>query len=299
MAVSSMALATAVVDGLALGGLYALVAISFNVLYRPTNVFNFAQGELVMLGAMLGAITMGATGLGFWPAALVVLAAVGMLCLLQGRLTVEPVLRRSSSSHSWLITTLAFSMIVVNAVNLIWSPDPIRVAPPWPFSTRAVSWDGVLRTSTYKLAVIAAAVGLTLVIEWTYRSRLGLAVQAVAEDREAALLRGIRPDQLGRLSFFAGGALAGLAGLMAAPIMFASTGLGAILLFKGFAAAAIGGIGSNKGALLAGLTIGVAESLGVLFLSPGYQLAVVFLLFLVVLMIRPQGFFGRIEERHV
>lgn len=299
MAVSSMALATAVVDGLALGGLYALVAVSFNVLYRPTNVFNFAQGELVMLGAMLGAIVMGATELGFWPAALVVLLAVGVLCLVQGRLTVEPVLRRSSISHSWLITTLAFSMIIVNAVNLIWSSDPIRVAPPWPFSIRAIVWEGVLRTSTYKIAVIVAAIGLTVLVEWAYRSRVGLAIQAVAEDRDAAMLRGIRPDFLARLSFFAGGSLAGLAGLMAAPIMFASTGLGATLLFKGFAAAAIGGIGSNKGALVAGLVIGVAESLGVLFLSPGYQLTVVFILFLVVLMIRPQGLFGRFEERHV
>lgn len=293
------AIGAAVADGLALGSVYALVGVSFNILYRPTNVFNFAQGELVMLGAMVGATATAVWALPFLAAAALAFAASGALALLEERVAVEPVLKRSAKSHSWLITTLACSMIAVNAVNLIWDADPIRVNPPWPLSVMSFNVAGLFRTSTYKIAMVVAAALVVLGVEIAYRTRAGAAVMAVAEDREAALLRGVRPDRLARLSFVLGGGLAGLVGLLCAPVMFASTGLGAMLLFKGFAAAAIGGVGSNRGSLLAGLLLGVVEALGVLFLSPGYQLATVFLVFLVVLMIRPQGLFGPFEERHV
>ncbi len=290
---------TAVMDGLTLGSFYALVGVSFNVLYRPTNVFNFAQGELVMLGAMLGASVMMAWALPFLAAAALVFVSVGILAWLQERLAVEPVLRRSATSHSWLITTLACSMIAVNAVNLIWNADPIRVAPPWPLSVRGFEVAGLFRTSTYKIAIVVLAIVVVIGIERAYRTRAGAAILAVAEDREAARRRGHKPDPMARRSGLRGGGLAALVGLLCAPVMFASTGLGAALLFKGFAAAAIGGIGSNRGSLIAGLLLGVVEALGVLYLSPGYQLTVVFLVFLIVLMLRPQGFFGRLEERHV
>lgn len=295
----AQAVMTAVMDGLTLGSLYALIGVSFNVLYRPTHVFNFAQGELVMLGAMVGATVMAAWTLPFLAAAALVFVAIGALALLEERLAVEPVLKRSAGNHSWLITTLACSMIVVNAVNLVWNSDPVRVSPPWPLSTRLFVVAGLFRTSTYKIAIVVLTAFVVLAVERAYRTRAGAAVLAVAEDREAALLRGIKPDRLARLSFFLGGGLAGVAGLLCAPLMFASTGLGAMLLFKGFAAAAIGGLGSNIGCWAAGLMLGVVETVGVLFLSPGYQLAVVFLVFLIVLMIRPQGFFGRLQERHV
>lgn len=296
---SLMSLLTAVVEGLTLGSIYALVGVTFNILYRPTNVFNFAQGELVMIGAMLGGTVMAFTGLPFLVAALIVFVGVGLLALLQERMAVEPVLRRSSTSHLWLITTLACSMILVNVVMKIWGADPVRVDPPWPLTVRSFEVSGLFRTSTYSVALIVFAVVLVWAIERVYRTRAGAAILAVAEDRDAALLRGVRPERLARLSFFLGGGLAALVGLICAPIMFASTVMGALLLFKGFAAAAIGGIGSNKGCLIAGLILGTVEALGILFLSPGYQTAVVFLVFLGVLMIRPQGFFGQAEARNV
>lgn len=299
MTASLMSILTAVMEGLTLGSVYALVGVTFNILYRPTNVFNFAQGELVMIGAMLGGTLMAFSGLPFLAAVPVVFLGVGALALLQERVAVEPVLRRSAKSHLWLITTLACSMILVNLVMKIWGADPIRVVPPWPLTVRSFEVAGLFRTSTYGLALVAFAIALVWAIERVYRTRIGAAIQAVAEDREAALLRGIRPDSLARLSFFLGGGMAALVGLLCAPIMFASTLMGALLLFKGFAAAAIGGIGSNKGCLIAGLILGAVESLGVLFLSPGYQTTVVFLVFLSVLMIRPQGFFGEVEARNV
>lgn len=284
--------------GLTAGSLYALVAVSFNILYRPTNVFNFAQGELVMLGAMLFA--SGSTIVGLpWPLALAAtMAAVGLLALAEERIAVAPILAKAQHGTGWVITTLAVSLIVANLVGRFWGPDPILVKPPAPLSMETFDVFG-MRLSSYQLALLALTIVLVLGVEQVYRTRQGKAVLAVAEDREAALLRGINPARLSRWSFFIGGAFAALVGILAAPILYASTSLGPALLLKGFAAAAVGSIGNNRGALIAGYLIGLTEAIGAAVLSPGYQEAVVFVLVLAVLLARPQGLFGRTFTRTV
>ncbi len=136
-------------------------------------------------------------------------------------------------------------------------------------------------------------------IDRLYRSLWGKAALAVAEDREAALLRGIDPAAISRWSFAFGGAFAALTGYLAAPVLSASTTLGGILLLKGFAAAAIGGLGSNRGALAAGYLIGLAEAASSLWLSPGYHNAVMLVLVLIVLLARPGGLVSSLEARTV
>lgn len=287
-----------IVSGVTAGSLYALVAVGFNVLYRPTNVFNFAQGDLVMLGAMLAASAITIAGLPWFVGALAALLGVAAIGLLEERIAVAPVLRRSASGHAWVITTLSVSMIVANLVGRIWGPDPIAVRPPPLLSTDSLDLFGIT-ISSYQIALIVATMLLVLGVEAVYRTRTGKAVLAVAEDREAALLRGISPESLSRWSFFLGGAIAALAGVLAAPLLYASIGLGPALLLKGFATAAVGGIGSNRGALIAGYIIGVAEALAAVVLSPGYQLAATFAVMLAILLVRPHGLFGQPEARVV
>jgi branched-chain amino acid transport system permease protein len=284
-------------NGLAAGSLYALTAVGFNVLYRPTNVFNFAQGDLVMLGAMVAA-SVCAAGLPWFVALLAAAALVGVIGLVENVAAVAPVVRRSSASHGWIISTLAFSLIIDNLVGHVWGPDPIRVDPPWPLSVTTFVVGG-MRTSTYQIGLIVMTGVMILLIEQFYRSRAGKAVRAVAEDRDAALLRGIDPERLSRWSFVLGAGFAAMTGLLASPIMYASTALGPSLLVKGFEAAAIGGIGNNRGALLAGWILGLAEALGGSLLSPGYQAASTFVLLLVILLIQPRGLFGAPEMRSV
>lgn len=284
--------------GMVAGSMYALVAVSFNILYRPTNVFNFAQGELVMLGAMVFASLATLLGWPWYAALLVTLACIGALTLLIERVAVAPVLAKSQHGTGWVITTLAVSLIIANGVNRIWAADPIVVRPPAPLSTDTFSLAG-MTVSPYQIFLVILTLVLVLVIEQVYRTRHGKAVLAVAEDREAALLRGINPSRLSQWSFFLGGAFAGLAGVLAAPVLYASTGLGPSLLLKGFAAAAVGSIGNNRGALIAGYLIGVTEALGASLLSPGYQELVVFLLVLGVLLVWPHGLFGRPFTRTV
>jgi branched-chain amino acid transport system permease protein len=287
-----------VAHGIVAGSLYALVAVSFNILYRPTNVFNFAQGELVMLGAMIFASLSSLAGVPWLVAFAATLVAVGLIGLVEERVAVAPILARSQTGTGWVITTLATSLIISNLVGRFWGPDPIAVKPPGPLSMESLEF-GSLRISSYEIALVLVTFVLVAIVERAYRTLKGKAVMAVAEDREAALLRGIDPGSLGRWSFFLGAAFAAMTGILAAPVLYASTSLGPDLLLKGFAAAAVGSIGNNRGALIAGYIIGVTEAVGASLLSPGYQEAVIFIVVLGVLLVRPEGLFGSPNARTV
>jgi branched-chain amino acid transport system permease protein len=286
------------VTGLTAGSLYGLIAVGFNILYRPTRVFNFAQGDLVMLGSMGGAILLTQMKLPWWVALVVAIMAVAALAVLEERLAVAPVLRQSSHGHAWVITTLAVSMIIVNIVGKIWGPDPIVVPAPAPFSTDVLPFNGV-SISSYQIALIILTLLLVIAVDRLYGTLWGKAAMAVAEDRDAALLRGIDPNAISRWSFALGGGFAALTGMLAAPILNASTLLGAMLLLKGFASAAIGGLGSNQGALMAGYLIGLVEAFSALWLSPGYHNGVMLVVVLLVLLVRPGGLFNSLESRTV
>lgn len=287
-----------IAHGIVAGSLYALVAVSFNILYRPTNVFNFAQGELVMLGAMIFASVVSLAGAPWFVGFAATLVAVGLVGLLEERIAVAPILARSQTGTGWVITTLAISLIISNLVGRFWGPDPIPVKPPSPLSMDALDL-GQFHVSSYEIMLVIATIVLVVIVERAYRTLQGKAVIAVAEDREAALLRGIDPGRLSRWSFFLGAAFAAMTGILAAPLLYASTELGPDLLLKGFAAAAVGSIGNNRGALIAGYIIGITEAVGASLLSPGYQEAVIFVVVLAILLRRPQGLFGRPGARTV
>lgn len=287
-----------IVSGLTAGSLYCLVAVGFNILYRPTKVFNFAQGDLVMVGSMASALLI--TQLHWpWPAAFAAAAvAVALLALLEERVAVAPVLKRSTSGTAWIITTLAVAMIITNLVGKVWGADPIVVPAPAPLSNDILTLGGI-NISSYQIALIGVTIVLVVLVERLYGSLWGKGALAVAEDRDAALLRGIDPVSISRWSFALGGAFAALTGALASPILSASTTLGGMLLLKGFAAAAIGGLGSNRGALIAGYTIGLTEAASALLLSPGYHNAVMLVLVLGILLARPGGLFSSLEARTV
>ncbi|MEU5990409.1 branched-chain amino acid ABC transporter permease [Spirillospora sp. NPDC047418] len=290
-------IADILVAGLVFGSLYGLVAMGFNVLHRPTNVVNFAQGELIMIGAML----MAATPIGGLPwgiAVLCVMAVVAVVTLAEERVAVTPVLRRSSHAAGWVITTLAFSLLIAEAAGRLWTDQPSTVAPPWPLSMDVNHVAG-FRFSSYQVAVVAAAVAVVLLLGLLDRSRLGTALRAVAADRDGARLRGIDPRSLTRRSFLLGGALAGLTGVLAAPLLLASVTMGLGLLIKGFAALAVGGIGDNRGVLVAGWVLGTVEAAGAAYASPGSQSVVLFAAMLLILLVRPNGLRGLAVQRHV
>lgn len=294
--VTLRAFLTAVFAGLGIGSIYALVAVGFNIIRATTNVFNFAQGDLVTVGAFVGFAALSERGVPVLlavGATVVICAAVGLLIEL---IAVRP-LGDPAKTHSWLVTTLGAGIIIQSLLLVVYGPTTRRV--PSLVSDEPIQVGDAVIRPVYLLA-IALAVGTTLGLEVLFRNtRRGKAWLAMAEDAEAAQLRGVNPIAVRMFSFAAACALSGLAGIVMAPVIFARFDAGALLVIKGFVAMAIGGFGSHRGALVGGLAVGLVESVSVLWISATYGNMIVFVLLLAFLLSRPQGLFGRFEERPV
>lgn len=287
------------VSGLTTGSIYAMIGVSLNIAYKPTKVFNMAQGGLMMLGMMFAWVFLSHFGLPWIVGVPLVMLVVAVISVIEERIAVAPLHNSPGHSHAWVITTLAFSIIVVNAADQIWGADPRYVAPITGTSLSPVHI-GSFSFSTAQLVVIVIAFLSIGVVEFFYhRTRLGRAVLAVSEDSDGARLCGINPLRLTLGSFAAGGAFAALTGAIATPILFASTAAGLDLLVKGFIALAIGGLGSNWGALAGGLLIACIETYSSVYMSPGERQMLLLAVFLVVLLARPNGLFGQLSGREV
>jgi branched-chain amino acid transport system permease protein len=286
------------VDALTIGALYGLVGVSFNVMYRPTGVLNFAQGDIVLVGAVISWLAIEIYSVP-WPlAVLLVLVAGALFGIVEERIAIWPVLRRSPTAHGWVLSTLAVSILVQNAMGIMLSDEPRIVRPAPGFSVHPAHL-GPLSISSYQVAVWGFALLVTGLLWLFYRSAHGRAVLALAEDRDAALLRGVRSGRLIVFSFALGAAVAALAGLVAAPITFAAVSISPLFIIKGFEAAAIGGIGDDRGALVGGAILGIVEGFAAQLLNVGYRDAASFVAFMLVLLIWPLGIFGKAALRRV
>jgi branched-chain amino acid transport system permease protein len=295
---SSSLLLGAIFTGLVFGSIYALIGVSFNIGYRPTNVFNFAQGSVVMIGGLMSYTVLVAHGLP-WLAAVPIVFAVGaVIGYLEERLAVRPILDRSQTSAAWVITTLAVTLILDSLVAWRYPQGVYNVDPPHPLSLDAHDILSV-PVSSYQVALIVITIAIVALAEIVYGSRAGRAIRAVAEDREGATMRGIDSRRLGAASFAVSLGVAAVAGLLAAPILLASTSLSQTFLIFGFQAAAVGGVGNNKGTLVAGWLIGIIASVGAVYLNPTAGQAFTLLALLLILVIRPAGIFGQQEVRRV
>jgi branched-chain amino acid transport system permease protein len=274
------------VSGLSFGAVYALVALGFSLVYRTMGLVNFAHGAVLMIGAYVASTFYLSARLPFAvavPAAIAVNAVVGLL--------IERVLRplENKDFDLMLIGTIGAGTALEAVAVLIWSssgrgvPTPVRTAP--------LDVGGV-RIPTYNVVVIGVAavvmVALTLFLQ---RTKRGAAMQAVAMDHEAATAVGIHVGRSNAISFAIGAGLAALAGSLVSPILFVSPTMGDSLGIQGFAAAILGGFGSIPGAIVGGLGIGVIGSFAAQSFQ-GYSDLVTFVVFTVLVMIRPTGIFG-------
>jgi branched-chain amino acid transport system permease protein len=287
------------IEAVTIGSLYGLVGVSFNVIARPTGVLNFAQGDIVLIGAALAYVGLSLLSLP-WLVALLLVAAAGMAFgLVEERVAIWPVLRRASSAHGWVLSTLAVSILVQNVVGLGLGEEPLRVPAPSVLSAGTRELVGSVRLAPYQVGIWVACWGLAGLLYLFYRTKHGRAIRALAEDRDAALLRGVNATRLVMVSFALGAALAAMAGMIAAPITFATPTMSNLFLFKGFEAAAIGGLGDNRGAMLGGLVVGVAEAFAGQVLDTGYRDVATFAVFLLILFFRPVGLFGKATLRQI
>jgi branched-chain amino acid transport system permease protein len=277
-------LAQYLASGIVVGGVYALIGLGFVIVYRVTRIINFAQGEFVMLGALLMA-----TGRGFaLPTAaafVLAVAAVAAVGALLERVGIHPIRRAPPTAA--LIVTIGASIAIRGAALAVWGTDPYALDP---FSTGPplrVLGASVVRQGLWVLAVAAVAfAGLGLFFTRTYA---GTAVTACAVSPRGARLMGIRVERMWLLAFALSAALGATAGAVIAPITYATYDMGLMLGLKGFVAAVLGGLMSPVGAIAGGFLLGLLESLSAGLLSSGYKDAVAFVALILLLLAQVAG----------
>ena len=277
-----------IVNGLALGSVYALIAIGFSLVFGVANIINFAQGALVMLGAFFAftAIGMGAP---IWLATLVSIALTALVGVLIEWLALRPL--RNAPYIAPLLSTLALAVIFDTAAEIVWSAE----MQPFPSPLQAYVWfvGGAFVTGV-DIAALATGVLIVAGLWWFLRrSWTGQALRATAQDPEAAAQMGIPVDAMRRLAFAMAGALGAVAGVLVAMYyqsVFPQMGIPFGL--KGFAAALLGGLASLPGAVVGGLLLGVLESLASGYAGEGYRDLVAYATLLLVVVLRPHGLLG-------
>lgn len=274
--------------GLSMGMIYAMLAMGIVLLIRAVGILNFAQGDLFMMGAYITyALTYQAhlPLAAMIPVALIVFAIFGTLFMF----SVYWPLRRSTWSATILISTLGASVVIKEVAKLIWGTVPLVSEP----IAKGVLVIGTARLEYQYLFIIGIGaliiIGVFLLFDKLY---VGRVMQAAAQDKYSAELLGIPTILTTVATYVISMSLVGIGGYLVAPLFLVSTSLGSFLL-KGFAGMVIGGMGNVKGAVLGSLMIGIIESFATLFTTT-YKDAVVFLVLIVVLIVRPQGFFGQL-----
>ena len=284
------------ISGLALGCIYGLIALGFVMIYKATEAINFAQGELMMLGAFLGLGLMEVAALP-WPAALaaaVLLAFAGGMAI--ERLAIRPVL--GQPQFAVVMLTIGLGYMFRGAMTMIpyWGTETHALQSP---VSGQVLRSGGLSVSFDQLLVMATTAALCLALFALFRfTRVGIAMQAVSQNQMAAYLMGIPVRRLNGFVWGVSAAVACIAGILLAPLTFVHVNMGIIGL-KAFPAAVIGGFGSMPGAIVGGLIIGVAEALAGFYLPEGVKDVVPYAVVLIMLVVKPTGLFGDAARRRV
>jgi branched-chain amino acid transport system permease protein len=277
-----------VLSGLMVGGIYALIALGFTIVFNATEAINFAQGAFVMLGGMV-AVALYAAELPLIVACLGAVAIVTGVGLLFERLTLAPL--RHVSVMNLIIITIGAFLFLEGAAMVVWGKDAFSLPPFSGEEPIRVLGASFLPQTLWILGTTAVVV--ILVRLFFDHTMLGRAMRAVAANRFAATLMGVNVKRMVACSFALAAGVGAVAGVIIAPIAFAQWDRGTMLGLKGFTAAIVGGLGSGPGAVVGGLLLGVLEALGAGFLSSGYKDAIALLLLIVMLLVRPEGLCGR------
>lgn len=284
-------LASILVTGVALGSVYALIGVTYNVMFSASRVMSFTTGQVGMLGGVLGAMFVSQIGLP-WPVSLVLtLAGCALFGVLTELIAVRPVLA-ALDKHLYVLSTLALALMVQQATAIWWGTEP----RPFP---RLAGFGIAGVEERFWLPPVACALVIGG-LEWIYRRTLiGRAFLAVAEDGFAARALGLPERQLRTLSYALAGAVAGLAGFAGGQLLLAYFANGAMLNFYGFVPVALGGLGNNRGAVAGGLLLGLFQQAANFTVGGVFASVAVFSVFIAVLLLAPQGLFGGPAVRRV
>ena len=298
-----MVLLQALFSGLALGGVYALVALGFSITHTTTKTLNFGQGEFLVAGAFIAvgslllfagkpftaALDQADVTLGrYLLALLTTVAVVGLLGVLLYYTAIRPFF--GASGMAWVMSTIGFGIILQNSAMAIWGGSSIAMPSPLGDEVLRIAGAGV---RPQEILVIVCTLAVMAALDYVlHKTKIGKAVRAVATNRQAAALMGINVTAIVVLAFVMSSGLAGLAGLLIAPITTASVFMGLNIALKAFSAAILGGLTSPRGCIAGGLLLGCVEALVGLWHAELREITL-FMLIILVLMVKSEGLFGR------
>ena len=280
------------INGISLGSVYAIIALGYTMVYGIAKMLNFAHGDVIMVGAYISFCTT--TYLGLPPivsvlAAMIVCTILGIL--IEG-LAYKPL--RKASSLAVLITAIGVSYFLQNVALLIWGSAPKVFGSVAPFGSVSLFGGELIITAESIITVAACVVIMVALTFFTKKTKMGKAMRAVSEDKDAAELMGINVNVTISLTFAIGSALAAIAGVLlcsAYPVLIPTTG--SMPGIKAFTAAVFGGIGSIPGAMLGGILLGIIEIFSKSYISTALSDAIVFAVLIVVLLVKPTGILGK------
>jgi branched-chain amino acid transport system permease protein len=274
------------INGLTTGSVYALVALGYTMIYGILGLINFAQGEIYMCGAFVTVLLLATGQVNFYLACAAGMAAAALLGVVLEWVAFRPL--RGTNPLVPLISAIGASIFLQSLALLLFGPENRPFPIQFTFSIIKIAGVSV---SVLQIAILAAALGfMALLVLFMRFTTYGKAIMACALDRETARLMGINVDRMVSLTFLVGSVLSGAAGIMMA-IYYNATypRMGFLPGLKAFSAAVLGGVGNIPGAILGGMLLGVAESLGAAYISSGFKDAIAFAILILVLLLRPQG----------
>ena len=285
------------INGISIGAVYAIIALGYTMVYGIAKMLNFAHGDVIMVGAYMSFCVTNYLGLPAVLSIVVAMAVCTVLGIVIEKLAYKPL--RGTSSLAVLITAIGVSYFLQNAAQLIWGSAPknftsIVTFEPFSFANGDLVITGEVIVTI--LVSVVIMVGLTL---FTGKTRMGKAMRAVSEDRDAAQLMGINVNQTISMTFAIGSALAAIAGVLlcsTVPTLMPTTG--SMPGIRAFTAAVIGGIGSIPGAMLGGIVLGLIEIFSKKYISTEFSDAIVFAVLILILLVKPAGLLGKqVQEK--
>ena len=285
------------ISGISLGSVYAIIALGYTMVYGIAKMLNFAHGDVIMVGAYISFCVTNYLGL---PAIVSVIAAM-VVCTVLGilieGLAYKPL--RGTPSLAVLITAIGVSYFLQNTAQLIWSSSPKNFTSIVNIKPMAV-FGGQLTITGEVIVTVLTAVLVMIVLTWfTTRTKMGKAMRAVSEDRDAAQLMGINVNQTISMTFAIGAGLAAVAGvLLCSTVPMLQPTTGSMPGIRAFTAAVFGGIGSIPGAMIGGILLGIIENFAKAYLSTQFSDAIVFGVLIIILLVKPAGLMGKqIQEK--
>jgi len=277
-----------IVNGLLIGFIYSLIAIGLTLIWGVMNIVNFAHGDFLMLGMFTSFWLYTLYGVDPLFSIPVCTALLFILGLLIYRFIVSKVMKGPMLAQ--LVVTFGISIFLANLAVFLWTPDFRLIEKPLLHGT----WDiGDIKLSVPKfVATIGSVIVSLFVFLFLKKTKTGKAILATEMDREAALLMGINTERINSISFALGSALVGVAGAFLSTYYYIYPQVGGTFGLIAFCVVALGGFGSIEGAFIAGIIVGLAQTLGGFFIDPAYKYAIVFLIYLITVWIRPQGLLG-------